>query len=170
MSSVRVQKIFEGATDQLKRLGQYSGDSRSMLRWQGRATDGKDAALYDADSATWATGNKRAIVTAEAASDANSTAAMKTQSHASGQSLDGSVRFYCYVETPASWTSAHAAWLRNLEHHLRGQLSAPVQFRFTANGTEPTVDGVNGAGSTAANTSAGWDLPYGGGSAYPGGV
>ena len=178
MASPRVQKIFEGLPDQLKRLGGYSytGSLSAQLRWQGRvdatvnATDGgKDACVLDIDSASWSTGNRRAVILAQPADTNPSVQALHTQSHASGNLLDGSVRFQVWLETPASWTAAHAKFERLLQHMLMGQLGAPVELLYTANGTQPTLAGVNGASSTNAATSSGAMLPYGGVS-YPGGV
>lgn len=168
MSSPRVQKLFEAMPDQLKRLGGYTFDIRQVIRWQGRDASGKDACLIDIDAATWADNNRRVIIVAEPASDLNNTAALKTQSHASGHTLDGSVRFHLYAETPEAWTDEQARFMRIVQHHLVGQLAAPTQLLLTANDTEPTVEGVNGAGATAATTSAGWYLPWG--MTYPGGV
>lgn len=163
MSSVRVQKYFEAALEQIKRLGGYTGDARAAMRWQGRvgagADLGKDACVIDFDSATWADNNRRVILVAEPASDLNNTAGMKTQSHSAGQNLDGSVRFKMYCETPESWTGAQAAFLRHVEHHLRGQLGAPTEVFYGTNDVEPTRNGVNGAGADSASTSAGTDLP-----------
>lgn len=164
MSSLRVQKIFEGMPEQLKRLGGYTYDTKQVIRWAGRVTAGphagKDAMLLDIDSATWAASNRRCIVVAHPASDLNNTAALKTQSHAAGHYIDGSVRFSVYSETPASWTDAQAAFMRKVMHHLLGQLGAPTELVWEANGTEPELQGVNGAGADSAGlTSAGTDLP-----------
>lgn len=168
MSSPRVQKIFEAMPDQLKRLGGYSFDIRQVIRWQGRDASGRDACLIDLTSATWADGNLRAILVAIPASDLNNTAAMKTQSHASGHSLDGSVKFSLYAETPESQTDAQARFLRLLQQHINGQLAAPMELFLGTNDTEPTVNGVNGAVATSTYTSAGTYLPWG--MTYPGGV
>lgn len=177
MSSPRVQKQFEAVPNQIRRLGKYSIDFREVMRWQGRvdaSTDltgfaGRDAALIDFDSLSWSTANQRAILVAEPASDLQDTAALKTQSHASGHNLDGSVRYHLYVEDPGALSGDHARWIRDLTHHFRGQLGAPCQLHWTANGTEPTIKGVNGeAGATPAYTDGEWMLPYG--MTYPGGV
>lgn len=174
MSSPRVQKMFQAAPDQLKRLGGYAGAASASIRWAGRAASGseagKDAVLIDFDGLSWATGQKRAILVATPAHDQNDTAAMKTQSHASGTFIDGSVSFTMYMEAPADHTGAHAQFLQHLMHHLRGQLAAPVNLKICANATEPTIQGVNGAGASATYVDGGMHLPYGGGSAYPGGI
>jgi len=164
MSSNRVQKYFEGALEQIKRLGGYTGQARDAMIWQGRVASGpnagKDACVIDFTSATWADGNKRVILLAEPASDLNGTAAMKTQSHASGNFIDGSVRFKMYCETPEAFTDAQAAFFRHVEHHLRGQLSAPVEIFYGTNDVEPKLNGVNGAVADSAGlTSAGVDQP-----------
>lgn len=176
MSSPRVTKIFEGMAGQLQRMGYtqaldvYGG--RPCIRYLGRATSGaeqgNDAVVIDLDSATWATGNRRAVLVAEVASDQNNFADLKTQSHAQGHFLDGSVSFKLYAETPANYTGNAAQFYAEMLHILRGQLGAPVDVYLTANGTEPTVQGVNGAGSTNAATEAKYFLPYG--MSYPGGV
>ena len=106
MSSPRAQKQLEAMPNQLRRLGKYDIDFREVVRWQGRVTAGalagRDAALFDLDSATWATLNKRFIAIGEPASDQNDTDAMKTQSHARDHFLDGGVRWHVYMEGPAT--------------------------------------------------------------------
>ncbi len=164
MSSMRVQKIFEGMPEQIKRLGGYDYDIKAVLRWQGRVAAGthagKDACVLDIDSATWADNNRRCIVVAHPATDLSNTAALKTQSHAAGHYIDGSVRFSVYAETPESWTGSQAKFMRQVMHHLVGQLGAPVELFWGNNDAEPTVQGVNGAGADSAGlTSAGTDLP-----------
>ncbi|MEM4379609.1 MAG: hypothetical protein QXL01_02850 [Thermoplasmatales archaeon] len=169
MSSPRVQKIFEAMPDQLKRLGQYGFDLGSVIKWQGRDALGRDAMLLDIDSTTWADNNRRVIIVAVEASDKNNTVAMKTQSHASGHSMASSVKFLVYAETPEDHTGAQAHFLRLVQHMLVGQLGAPMELLLTANDTEPTVNGVNGAVATAPTTLASVLLPYGN-VAYPGGI
>jgi len=169
MSSPRVQKIFEALPDQLKRLGGYTVDLQSILKWQGRDALGRDACVLDIDATTWADNNRRVIIVAKEASDKNNTAGLKTQSHSQGQAMGSSVSFIVYAETPEDHTGAQAQWLRIVQHALVGQLGAPMQLLLTANDTQPTVDGVNGAVATASTTDAGTLLPYGG-VAYPGGI
>lgn len=169
MSSPRIQKIFEAMPDQLKRLGQYTFELSSVLKWQGRDALGRDAAVIDIDSTTWADNNRRVIIVAKEASDKNNQAGFKTQSHSSGQSMASSVSFLVYMETAEDHTGEQARFQRLVMHMLLGQLGAPCELLLTANDTEPTVNGVNGAGATAATTSAGTYLPYGN-VAYPGGI
>lgn len=168
MSAVRVQKIFEAMSNQIKKLGGYSADWQDALIWQGQDASGKDAVVIDFDGSSWSTANRRVILVAMPASDANNTAQLKTQSHAQGMFIDGSVWFKAYCETPLSWTGEHAAFLRKVQQHILGQLGAPMQLVLTANGTEPAVEGVNGAGLTSTSTEAEKMLPYG--LTYPGGV
>lgn len=178
MSSPRVTKIFEGLAGQLQRMGYKQAldkfGGRPVIRWIGRVADaapaeaGHDAVLLDLDSATWTTGNRRAILIADPATDLSDTKALKTQSHAFGHFLDGSVSFKMIMETPADYTGNAAQFFAEMLHILRGQLGAPVDLYLTANGTEPTYNGVNGASSTAASTEAKFYLPYG--MTYPGGV
>lgn len=175
MSSPRVTKLLQGMVDQIRRLGGYHFDESQVTVFLGRADStndtgdvGKDAIVIDIDANTWASNNRRVIVIATPASDLNNTAAMKTQSHASGLFLDGSVRWRAYLETPSLVTDSLSAWDRVVTQHLLGQLAAPTELMFCAHGTEPTVKGVNGAGSSASFTSAGVMLPYG--LTYPGGV
>jgi len=174
MSSLRVQKIFSAAPNQIKLLGGYSFDWQTALAWAGRVTAGadagKDACVIDGSSSTWATGNLRVVLVAVPAMDQvpGSVSASKTQSHASGHFIDGGVRLKVYAETPATWTGTHAHFLRDVQQHLVGQNSAPIELYLCANGTNPEVEGVNGAGSSASYTSAGIYLPYGMG--YAGGI
>lgn len=176
MSSPRVSKIFEGLAEQLRRQGYANAmnkdGTKPSIRWLGRDANGHDAALIDLTSASWLTANLRAILVAIPASDSNNTAALKTQSHAAGHNLDGSVKFELYMEchanTNTGQASAHARFQREMLHILRGQLGAPLSLKLTNNGTEPTVNGVNGAVATAATTDAGDYLPYG--MTYPGGI
>jgi hypothetical protein len=116
--------------------------------------------VIDLTSATWASGNLYVIVKAMPATDANDTAAFKTQSHASGYFLDGSVSFQVYMEIPANWTGDHAKFQREMLQVLRGQLGAPVELWLTANGTQPTINGVAGAVADVVGTNAGDYQPY----------
>lgn len=175
MSSPRVQKIWQGVTEQLRKLGPYpnafqgfAGSTGSIVA-QGRDAAGRDAVIIDVDSLTsWSTGQRRVILAANPASDVNNTAAFKTQSHAQGYFIDGSVSFDMYMETPADYTGTLAVYYRQLLQALKGQLGAPLHILLTANGTQPTLNGLNGASSTAATTDAGTDQPYF--FALPGGV
>lgn len=160
MSSPRVQKIYQGLTESLRKLGPYANAFKTGIKWQGRDALGKDAVLIDLTATAWATGNLRVIVVADPAADANNTAALKTQSHAQGYFLDGSVSFEVYMETPALHTDDQAKFQREILHVLRGQLGAPIHLFLTANTVKPTVNGVDGAGATAATTDAGTYQPY----------
>lgn len=166
MSSPRITKLWEGLAEQLHRQG-YAGTVSKQgialcIKWIGRDAAGKDACVVDLDSATWASGNRRAIIVATAAgTKPTDFADFHTQSHAAGHQIDGSVSLTCYMEAPAAHTDAQARFERELLHVLRGQLGAPISLQLTANGTEPTVNGANGAGATAATTDAGDYLPYG---------
>ena len=174
--SLRTGKIFQAAPDQIKRLAGYSYDSTAVLKYNSLVTSantdglaGSQGAVIDATSSTWASGNLRVLLVANAASDANQTLAMKTQSHAFGQYLEGSASFSLYCEAPTVG-SAQDYFERTAMFHLQGQLGAPVTLYFCANGTEPTIKGLNGAGATATFTAAGTFVPYGGGVGYTGGV
>lgn len=161
MSAIRIQKLFQGIPHNVKLLGGYTFDINTAIIWQGRVTDGdaaqegKDACVIDIDSATWADNNRRAILISTPFMEPNNFAAFKTRSHATGYYIDGGVRFALYLETPESFTGAQEAFNRRLMQHLTGQLGATVELFYCANDTEPTVDGVNGATSTASFTSAG---------------
>jgi hypothetical protein len=173
MSSQRVQKIYQGLTEQLRKLGPYAGAFKYGIVAQGRDALGRDAVVIDVTSQTqatptWASGNLRVLIAANPATDANNTAAFKTQSHAQGYYIDGSVGFDVTMETPASWTGAHARFHREVQQALAGQLGAPLHLLLTANATEPTLNGLNGAVATAATTDAGQYQPYF--FALPGGV
>jgi hypothetical protein len=176
MSSARVQKLLEAMPEQIKRLGAYTYSFNAVTVWQGRVAAGpnagKDVAVFDIDSATWADNNRRVIVMAEPAHDANNTLAMKTQSHAFGHFIDGSVSFKMYCETPESWTGAQAAFLRKVEQHIVGQLGSPLEIFYGTNDVEPRLEGVNGAsaGNEAACSFASAGVDIAGLWPAPGGV
>lgn len=160
MSSPRVQKIFIGLTNSLRLLGPYPDAYKTGIKFQGHDAAGKDAVVIDLTSATWAAGNLRVIIVADPSTDVNNTAAFKTQSHAAGMFLDGSVSFRVYAETPANHTGDAAKFQREVLHVLRGQLGAPLTLLLTANTVEPTVAGVNGEALTETTTDAGTYSPY----------
>ena len=160
MSSVRIAKIYQGLTESLRKLGPYANAFKTGIKWQGRDANGKDAVLIDLTNTAWVTQNLRVIILADPASDANNTAALKTQSHAQGYFLDGSVSFEVYMETPVDWVGDLAKFQREMLHVLRGQLGAPMNLFLTTAATEPTINGVNGAGATAAFADAGTYQPY----------
>jgi len=184
MSSPQVQMIFNGLPDQLRRLGGYSSITNlsSIILWQGRvdstqgaaADAGHDAAVLDIDTGAWATGHRQLLVIADPAAPGSGSdnAGFHTQSNALGYTLDGSVRFRLYLETPFTWTAAQAFFDRLVMQMFLGQLGAPLTLNYCNNATQPTVAGVNGVLSGAGNStfvSAGFYMPYGGIS-YPGGV
>lgn len=155
MSSQRISKQFESIPNQLRQLGPYHLGFSSAIVWQGRVDAsnadlaGKNAVVIDFTSATWATGNLRAIIVANPVGDEDHTLALKTQSHAFGHFIDGSVSFSVYMETPTTWVDELAAFQRNVLQHLRGQLSAPVQLNLCPASDEPTLNGVNGETTSA---------------------
>lgn len=175
MSSVRAIRIFQSLPDQLKKLGRYSFDVNAVIRWQGPIETGPyagmSACVLDIDSATWADGNKRAILVA-VPGDKLMPDTMRTQSHSYGQFIDGSVSFRMYLETPESWTDAQAQFGRLLLHEIIGQNAAPCELFFGTNDVQPRVEGVDGAsaGNEAACSfvSAGVYRPYA--MSYSGGI
>lgn len=161
MSSPRIQKLFNGLTNSLRLLGPYKDAFKTGLKWQGRDADGKDACLIDLTSTVWVTQNLRVVIVADPAHDANDTAALKTQSHASGHFLDGSVSFRVYMETPTDWVGDLAKFQREILHVLRGQLGAPIQLLLCDELEDPTVNGVNGATVTEPSFAEAGDYqPY----------
>jgi hypothetical protein len=174
MSTPRNLKYFQAMPENLKRLGGYKADIIKSMVWSGLVNDpagafhGFNAAVIDLTSATWAADNKRFIVIAEPASDLNKTAAMYTQSHAQGHFIDGSSRFHVFMETPSSFVTEHATFMRYVQQHILGQLAAPMKFWFSANTVKPEVKGVDSAAATSASTESEWMIPYG--MVYPGGV
>lgn len=175
MSSPRAQQLFQMMPEHIKKLGAYTFDVFDVIKFQGivgtndLGLQGYSVALIDIDATTWADNNKRAIIVAIPAQDKNATAALKTQSHASGFFIDGPYNFKVYMETPEDHTGAQVKFQRILMHHLVGQLASPAELLLCANDTEPTLQGVNGVvAASPSYTSAGIYLPYG--MAYPGGV
>lgn len=178
MSDMRISKIFQILPSQVKSLTGLTFDSTFALKANTQISTvntaglaGLTACVIDATATTWATGNLRAIVVANPASDYYNTLAMRTQSHAQGQYLTGSSSFSIYMEAPASFGSALDFFERQLIFCLQGQQGAPCTLYFTAaNGTEPTIAGLNGASATATYSAPVSLAVYGGGVGYPGGV
>lgn len=174
MTTPRNQKYFDAMPDNLRKLGGYKTDFVLAVKWGGIVDDaagafhGWDASVLDLTADAWATGNLHWVIIAEPAADLNNTGSMKTQSHALGKFLDGSSRFHVFMEQPAAWNDDLAHFNRLVQHHVVGQLAAPLKFWYSANGTQPEVKGVNGAGATTATLEADWLLP--GTPVYPGGV
>lgn len=170
MSSPRIRQQMHQLPEQLVKLGKYSVSPLKAVRWTGQDVDNNDAVVIDLDSGTWATNQKRIIVVGEAG-ESILPESMRTQSHSKGNFLEGGIRFHVYMESPDAVIAATDGldeFMRHTLHQLRGMMGAPVQLHLTANGTEPTVEGVEGAGSTAANTASEWMLPSS--LAYPGGI
>lgn len=169
--STRLQSFITSLPDQLKRLTGAQIALDKIIVWQGTVTAGpnagKVAAVLDLDSATWADNNRRVLLLAEPGYVGGN--AYRTQSHRASQYIDGSSSFKVYFETPEDYTGAQHQFQRIMQHVLLGQNSAPYELFYCANDTEPTLQGVNGAGSDASFTSAGLYAPYGGVS-YIGGV
>jgi hypothetical protein len=170
MSSPRVQRIFEALPSQIKNVGGHTFDINGVTVWRGLVAStapqaGKDAVVIDIDSATWADNNRRIILIAEPYADKNNVSAFKTQSHAAGQFIDGSVSFKLYYEASESPTGAQEKFFRQVLHCLVGQLAAPVEIFIGTNDVQPRVEGVDGASGaneTACSfVSAGKYLPYG---------
>lgn len=163
MSSIRVQKIFDALQESLRRMG-YDTLSKDGLAtkvvWQGRGSvTNKDSVVIDVTSASWATAHLRAILVAVPAGDGQPAAAF-TQSHASGEIIQGGVRFQMWMETPANFTGAHKIFMDKLMLILVGQMGAPVDVYLSANSVEPTVNGVNAAVADVGTFAASY-LPWG---------
>jgi len=176
MASPRVIKIFEALKEGFHNLGYPI----PALNNQGKSTDanfdpGCQAVVLDFDAASWVTGNRRVVVLAEPAGY-NEADAVKTQSHASGYFIDGSVKFKVITEAQAglSHTSLQPAldfekFYADCLHILRGQLSAPIDLYFCDNTEEPKIAGLNSAGASSIHlTKLATLLPYG--RTYPGGI
>ena len=167
MSAIRVQKIFDSLLENLRRFGYatITSDGRSQVTtWQGMdsATPiAHDAVVWDLTSGggAWAAGHLRAILVAVEAGDGLPIAAF-TQSHASGQIIQGGVKFNLFMETPADFTGAHKIFMDQVMQVLRGQEGAQVDLYLSNNTVEPTVTGVNGAVATVGTFVTSY-LPWG---------
>jgi hypothetical protein len=176
MSSPRVVKIFEMLKENFHNLG-YSLPVKAV---QGTSSDaaffnGTQGLVIDFDAAAWVTGNRRAVLLAVPAGYGEADA-VKTQSHAAGTFIDGSVKFVLVTEAQTTLSNvssaaalAHAKFQSDLLHILRGQLQAPVEAYFCNNTQEPKVAGLNSATVSSTNlTKVGSLLPYG--RTYMGGI
>jgi hypothetical protein len=167
MSAIRVQKIFDSMLENLRRF-EYTtitSDGRSEVTvWQGQdlaSPISHDAVVWDLTSlgGTWTTGDLYAVLVAIEAGDGLPIAAF-TQSHASGQIIQGGVKFQLWMETPASFTGAQKVFMDQLMQVIRGQMGAQVDLYLSANTVQPTVTGVNGAVATVGTFAASY-LPWG---------
>lgn len=176
MSSPRVVKIFEMLKENFHNLG-YAFPVKNA---QGSSTDaaffsGCQGLVFDFDAATWVTGNRRMVLLAIPAGYGESDA-VKTQSHAAGTFIDGSVKFVMVVEAQTTLSNVSSAaalacarFQADLLHILRGQMQAPVDLYICNNTQEPKVAGVNGAVASSTNlTKVASLLPYG--RTYVGGI
>ena len=176
MSSPRVQKIFsiipealQGLLGANQNLSNFKPTAGTTLV-QGRIDDttdtpwaGMDAVLIDVtDTSSWSTNQARCIIVAEPGLN-KLPEHMRTQSHAKGLFIDGSVRFHLYLETPAAYVGDHATFLDAVKFHLTGQLGGQVLVHTFANGTEPALKGFNGktTATAAVTDSDTWLIPYG---------
>lgn len=170
MSSPRVTKIHQLLEEGLKNLGQPKAKLVSFGTAQGKY---QSVVLnFSKASGSWASADLKAIVVAIPAGDGLPDS-VKTQSHASGLFIDGSVNFQVWMESvpaSASPTAGEKAFIKfqqDLLHVLRGQLSAPVSLFLTAAGTEPKVTGLESAVADAGSAIASL-MPYG--RSYAGGI
>lgn len=176
MASPRVVKILEIMKENFHNLG-YSLPVKNV---QGKSADaaffpGTQGLVIDFDAATWATGKRRAVLLAIPAGFGESDA-VKTQSHAAGNFIDGSVKFALVVEAAAGLshtsTEAELAFARfqaDILHVLRGQLSSPVDLYVCDKTEQPEIEGIDGSTASSAHlTKVGSLLPYG--RTYVGGI
>jgi hypothetical protein len=176
MSSPRIVKIFDMLKENFQNLG-YSTPAKNV---QGTSSDanfknGCQAVLMDMDAGAWVSGNRRFIVLAEPCGFGEH-AAVKTQSHASGTFIDGSVKLVLVFEAqPVISHASNAtvlAWQKfytDILHIIRGQYSAPVDVYFCNNTEEPLVAGLDSAVASSTHlTKMATLLPYG--RTYVGGI
>lgn len=176
MSSIRAIQMEKGLSGQLKKLNQSKTPVNSIARWSGVIESGPHAGLsasvLDLTSGVWATGNLRVILVA-VPGEQILPATMVTMSHSFGTKIEGSFSMRAYCESPVSFTSAQAKFVRTLTQTILGQNGQPCEFFFGSATVQPQVEGVQGAnaGAEAAASfiSAGFDFPYVG-SSYTGGV
>jgi hypothetical protein len=176
MSSPRVSKMFEILKENFHNLG-YAIPSKNA---QGTSTDASflnacQGVVVDFDAAAWVTGNRRFVLCAIPAGF-NESDAVKTQSHAFGHMIDGSVSLAVVVEAQAGLSHASVAaelayqkFFADLLHVLRGQMQAPVELYICDNTEEPKVAGIDGQVASSTHlTKVASLLPYG--RTYMGGI
>lgn len=149
------------------------GNPAALKKLFGTTADGRPAIVLNLSKASgaWASLDLKVIVVATPAGFGD-LAAFKTQSHASGEFIDGSYSFEVWMEgqdlsgAPSTAKQALAKFESDIVHVLRGQNGAPVNVMLTQ-GAEPTVNGVDGA---VASVGALWArlMPYG--RSFAGGV
>jgi hypothetical protein len=170
MSSPRVTKIHQLLEEGLRNLGQ----PKAKLVTHGTANGVNQAVILNLSKSVgaWASADLKAIIVAiPAGSDMPDS--VKTQSHAAGQFIDGSVSFQVWMESvpssavPTAGEKAFISFQQDVLHVLRGQLGAPIALYLTAAGTEPKVIGLEGAVANAGAAVASLS-PYG--RSYAGGI
>lgn len=160
MSAPRMSKFLKQLEENLYNLGA----GKAQRKWFGDDSNGYAAALYNfTDSSAPTTTDKAFVIRMKTNEVAGLTwpNGMRTQSHAAGQYLDGNALVEVYFESPASFTSAHAKFVQEVIHVLRGQNGAVCRVSFTAAATLPTLNGVDGASSDVLGTELAVFLPYG---------
>lgn len=161
MSSQAIFRKMELLEEGLKNLG-WGKPARVALSTDAR---GYAAAVIDLSKSapgSWASLDKKVIIVAVPAG-ASEPLALRTQSHAYGQFIDGSCSFELHMEVADLSALAQAdkdffKFSSDVMHILRGQNGAPVQVMLTAG--EPVVNGIEGAVATSGSEAC-FVLPYG---------
>ena len=142
------------------------GNHKALLKVFAHTADGRPAVVLNLSKSAgaWASGDLKCIIVGTPVGFSD-LAAFKTQSHASGEFIDGGFSYQVWFEgmaldgAPSAALQAQAKFQADLIHVLRGQNSAQVDLYLTQ-GVEPQVAGVQGA---AASVGALWCqlMPYG---------
>lgn len=135
----------------------------------GEDGDGYTTLFVNYTDATYSTNDVAAFVRLIPAGDGYPNT-MFTLSHSGSDPINGSVSAVLAAEGPttAAPMSPLAELIFNLLHILRGNLGMPVELHLSTNGTLPTINGINGAGSTSISATS-LNLPVTG-RGYVGGV
>jgi len=174
MSAPRFHKVIKQLEEGLYNLGY----AKAKAKWLGNDAASNAAGYMNFTDTTSSTGDIQFIVRMKAWEVAGHAwpDSMKTQSHASGEFIEGPALVEIFMEAALadasagmfSGTAATAAaaiarmkFQEDILHILRGQNGAMVRLYLTAPGSVPSVNGVNGAGSDSLGSSIGVLLPYG---------
>lgn len=146
--------------DTLKR---YSVDYATPFVISNYDANGSVCIRFDYTAQTWASGNRMVIVRANSfnVGGIQMPIAGITPSVAPGQYSDGVFSYDVFVEDVPLTTNTviHEKFVADLLHVIRGNQFNSCAFYKTANGTEPKLNGFNGANADVIGTFIGNLLP-----------
>jgi hypothetical protein len=144
-------------------LRRYGADYANPFVILGYDVNGNSCIRFDFTAQTWASGNRMVIVRANSLSVGGITmpAAGITPSVATGQYSDGVFSYDVFMEDVplTAGTVINEKFMADFLHVIRGNQFNSCAFYKTASGTEPKLNGFNGATADVIGTFIGNLLP-----------